>query len=655
MKLWIMRTRIRLCSKLIRFPRTTLPGASIFFGITFLACQQYSPDVNKFADSVYVKIRDYQDKRLSDSVARFLTHHNPLYRKEAAMAFASIQDTTMAGRLENLLSGDGDPSVRQAAAFALGQMPGTQTESALRSALLVEKDEAVYSEILESYGKVATTWDLKIIDSNLPVPDAAGWSLYRWGLNRSSGDSLLHVLAASLLDRRRSHLVRLGGAHYFARSAKDFDFVEDIVRTAAENDTAAEVRMASALALRKLPSMTSRVAAEHILVKDKDYRVRVNAIRALQAFPYEDVMPVLNQSLTDENCNVGIAASEVIKALSTKDQWKHLAAMASAANNWRIRVNLLEAAMRVSGDSLLAGEVMLQYRKSNDPYEKAALLMCLQYVVFYADFIMEELIQSSIPLIRSTSASALVAMNHNPRFDPALRSTFASYYINAMQSGDPAVIGTIAAAIADPALGYRDEIHDLTFLYQARQSLSLPKDHEAMVPLSSAIALLEGKTPSTLKNEFNHPIDWALVRQIPRNQVAEITTTKGKIIIRLLVEEAPGSVSNFVKLVNDQYFNDKTFHRTVPNFVIQAGCNRGDGWGSEAYSIRSEFTGRRYTSGSVGMASSGKDTEGTQWFITHSPTPHLDGRYTIFAEVESGMEVVHKIEVGDKILNIELK
>lgn len=650
-----MRTRIQLCSKLIRFPRTTLPGASIFFGIIFLACQQRSPGVNIFADSVYVKIRDYQDKRLSDSVAQFFSHHNPLYRREAAMAFASIQDTTMAGRLELLLSDD-DPSVRQAAAYALGQMPGTQSESALKSALLVEKNEGGYAEILESYGKVATTWDAGIIDSHLPVPDAVGWSLYRWGLNRSSSDSLLHILGASLLDRHQSRRTRLGAAHYFARSAKNFDFVEDIIRASAENDSAAEVRMASTLALRKIPSMSSRGTAEHILAVDKDYRVRVNAARVLQAYPLEEVMPALNQSLIDENCNVGIAASEVIKALATKGPWKHLATMASAAKNWRIRANLLEAAMHVSGDSTLAREIIVQYNKSDNPYEKAALMMCLQYAISYSDFIVKELMQSSIPLIRSTSASALVAMNRNPGFDPKLRSRFASYYIKVMQSGDPAVIGTIAAALADPALGYRDEIHDLTFLYQARQSLSLPKDHEALEPLAAAIALLEGKIPpSTLKNEFNHPIDWALVRQIPRNQVAEITTTKGKITIRLFVEEAPGSVSNFVKLVNEQYFNDKTFHRTVPNFVVQTGCNRGDGWGSESYSIRSEFAGRRYTSGSVGMASSGKDTEGTQWFITHSPTPHLDGRYTIFAEVESGMEVVHKIEVGDKILNIELK
>jgi cyclophilin family peptidyl-prolyl cis-trans isomerase len=86
--------------------------------------------------------------------------------------------------------------------------------------------------------------------------------------------------------------------------------------------------------------------------------------------------------------------------------------------------------------------------------------------------------------------------------------------------------------------------------------------------------------------------------------------------------------------------------------VVQTGCSRGDGYGSEDYSLRSEFSLTRYREGAVGMASAGKDTEGTQWFISHSPTPHLDGRYTIFAQVVEGMDVVRNIAVGDKILSV---
>jgi cyclophilin family peptidyl-prolyl cis-trans isomerase len=157
-----------------------------------------------------------------------------------------------------------------------------------------------------------------------------------------------------------------------------------------------------------------------------------------------------------------------------------------------------------------------------------------------------------------------------------------------------------------------------------------------------------------LSNNFNHPVDWDLVKSIPRDQRVLIKTGRGEIVVRLWVEEAPGSVANFVRLINNRYFVGRFFHRVVPNFVIQTGCLRGDGFGGEDFSIRSEFAGRAYTTGSVGMASAGKDTEGTQWFITHSPTPHLDGRYSLFGEVVKGMETVQETEVGDTIVMMTL-
>jgi cyclophilin family peptidyl-prolyl cis-trans isomerase len=236
-----------------------------------------------------------------------------------------------------------------------------------------------------------------------------------------------------------------------------------------------------------------------------------------------------------------------------------------------------------------------------------------------------------------------------------LKAQFAGIYKDAILDGDMGVIGIVASVLADTVLNYKSVINDFSFLHEAKKKLSLPKDYEAVQPLDEAIAYFEGKKkPAAPKNEYNHPIDWNLVKSIPKNQKVMVNTTQGEIILRLLVEEAPGSVGNFVALLNQSYFDNKFVHRMVPNFVIQTGCNRGDGYGSEPYSIRSEFSLHRYSEGSVGMASAGKDTEGTQWFITHSPTPHLDGRYTLFAEVETGMEVVHKIQVGDQILSVRL-
>jgi cyclophilin family peptidyl-prolyl cis-trans isomerase len=124
----------------------------------------------------------------------------------------------------------------------------------------------------------------------------------------------------------------------------------------------------------------------------------------------------------------------------------------------------------------------------------------------------------------------------------------------------------------------------------------------------------------------------------------------------LYTHQAPGTVMNFVQLARDRFYNGKNFHRVVPNFVVQGGCPRGDGYGSLDYTIRSELAPSYYNSeGCVGMASAGNHTEGTQWFITHSPTPHLDGNYTLFGRVTEGMSVVHRIQIGDEITQVNIQ
>jgi cyclophilin family peptidyl-prolyl cis-trans isomerase/HEAT repeat protein len=135
---------------------------------------------------------------------------------------------------------------------------------------------------------------------------------------------------------------------------------------------------------------------------------------------------------------------------------------------------------------------------------------------------------------------------------------------------------------------------------------------------------------------------------------AVVTTDKGSFTIELLPEDAPLTVDNFVQLARRGYFNNISFHRVVPNFVAQGGDPRGDGNGGPGYQIRCEINEVPYLTGAVGMALSGKDTGGSQWFITHSPQPHLDGGYTVFARVVEGMEVVDKIARGDKIRNISV-
>jgi cyclophilin family peptidyl-prolyl cis-trans isomerase len=127
---------------------------------------------------------------------------------------------------------------------------------------------------------------------------------------------------------------------------------------------------------------------------------------------------------------------------------------------------------------------------------------------------------------------------------------------------------------------------------------------------------------------------------------------KGDVVIRLKGTDAPIHTENFRKLAESGFYNGLRIHRVVPNFVIQGGDPRGDGWGGAGKVIPDQVNLLVYKRGMVGMPIAGKDTGGSQFFITQSRQPHLDGNYTIFGEVISGMDVVDRTEVGDKILSI---
>ncbi len=134
---------------------------------------------------------------------------------------------------------------------------------------------------------------------------------------------------------------------------------------------------------------------------------------------------------------------------------------------------------------------------------------------------------------------------------------------------------------------------------------------------------------------------------------AILTTDKGEFTIQFFPEEAPLTVENYIKLAKSGYFNGLEIHRVVPNFVMQDGDPRGDGNGGPGWQIRCEINQIPYERGTVGMALSGKDTGGSQWFVAHSRQPHLDGGYTVFGKVnEEGMKIVDNLVRGDKILSV---
>lgn len=137
---------------------------------------------------------------------------------------------------------------------------------------------------------------------------------------------------------------------------------------------------------------------------------------------------------------------------------------------------------------------------------------------------------------------------------------------------------------------------------------------------------------------------------------AQIETSKGTMTLELFDDDAPGTVANFTKLAKSGFYNGLSFHRVIPNFVIQGGCPKGDGTGGPGYTIPCELTGKKqfHDRGVISMAHAGRNTGGSQFFICHSRqnTAHLDRNHTVFGKVIENVDVVDQIRQGDKIVSV---
>jgi cyclophilin family peptidyl-prolyl cis-trans isomerase/HEAT repeat protein len=232
--------------------------------------------------------------------------------------------------------------------------------------------------------------------------------------------------------------------------------------------------------------------------------------------------------------------------------------------------------------------------------------------------------------------------------------------------GDRALLDAFHAAERDAAYGARAAALDALAKYGAdaaraalREALA-DRDWAVRVHAAALLAPLEPLTdsqaairpaPTGRAPAFYEAFDLLSPEFSPQ---VYVDTEKGTIQIELAVLDAPLTCLNFVTLVRAGFFNDAEWHRVVPNFVVQDGDPRGDGEGGPGYTIRDEINERPYLRGTLGMALDWADTGGSQFFLTHSPQPHLDGRHTVFGRVVSGLDVLDRIEPRDKILRVRV-
>ncbi len=640
------------------------------FALSALTACQYLPQQtkapkaasNKFADEILRKVYTLQDERNTTELLPYLNHNKPQYRAEAALAFASVQDTLAVPPLLQLLT-DTAATVRTAAAYALGQTGSGAAEKGLILHLNQERNPIVQAELLEALGKVASPAGALYLNSYLPTSPTAktgqAWGLYRAGMRQQvtqqGTEEAVHLLAAS-----NPYEARLAAAHYLARTPKiDLTPYRKELLTAATSDPAPEVRMAVVQSLSKVRATDKARFLSNMAQSDKDYRVRLSAVRAMAGLDFMEIKPAVLAALQDPNVNTAVATSEFLLANPSGVDVAPLLQLLPQLQDARVRGNIIWVILHNSqpqSKSYLNTRYKQQYQNARTPYDRAHLLKALSGDYGNYQYVADEMFAATTPVVATTALEALILMRQQPDFPKRLEKEFAEIFKQAVGTGDVALVGMAAAAIRDPKLALRPYFRDDSFLVQAQQKLQLPRDMETNIELQKTLDYLNNKEGgSTPNNPYTHPIDWALVKTIPADQQAVIHTAKGAITLQLFVENAPGTVANFVALSRQDFYDSLYFHRVVPNFVAQGGDKRGDGWGSSDYSIRSEFAPLHYMEGYVGMASAGKDTESNQWFITHSPTPHLDGRYTIFAKVVAGMDVVHQLEVGDIILDVELK
>ena len=633
-------------------------------------------DINiDLKDQTYRKIIDFQDRQLTDSLLPYFQEEDPVYRYGAAMAFGSIKDEAAVDALGELLD-DGAEEVAIAAAYAIGQIGDASGEKYLIRAFdrydTVGISDNYNRAILEAVGKCGTEESLEAMSSiktyqpkDTALLEGQAWSIYRFALRQMTTDAGTKLMLQYASNKAYPEQVRFIAANYLARAQGiTLDSLSSPLVEAIGKENVPEIRMAMAIALGKTKGEKALNALISQFNNDKDHRVKTNILRAFSNFAYKDVQGSILKALKDKNLQIASRAAQYFIEKGIPQDATFYWRTAKEELPWQIQMALYEAANRhlpayaVDTRDIINYELRQRFVNSELPYEKAQALKGLAEFGWNFRYIQREGFVAQNPTIRTASVEALAAISDNriyQRYFGAINRSvsreLATYYQQAIQSSDPAMIAVAADALKNPDRDFKQFLPDLTFLNEALEQLNLPKEMETYYVLKETIDYFKGvETEDRGKPAFNHPIDWTVWDKYTETPKVMLQTQRGNIKLELLPTIAPGTVINFLKLCEDGFYNGKNFHRVVPNFVIQGGCPRGDGYGSLDYTIRSELPLIKYDAeGYVGMASAGNHTECTQFFITHSPTPHLDGNYTIFAKVTDGMEVVNEIQIGDLI------
>jgi len=636
------------------------------------------------------RILELEDQRSAGAgeLRRLLKDSDRGVRRRAALAAGRVGLAELVPPLVELMN-DQEVEVRRVDAFALGLAKSPAAVDRLLAALQ-DSDEQVRGRAAEALGKIgdprAALPIARLVVDTLPKTidrmtvrgDAPGDVSAQWGEQR-----LALFALARLKDIPAARLALMDGARprfdwwaatWVAMRLESPELKPLLVAAASSDEP-----LQRALAARGLGALKDQASAERLLAltSDPDPTVAMHALRALAAIGDARGGPAA-AALLDAKSDVvrhealrTLAAlggdralgERLVRLVASRDPWIRAAALGALARCDRESFALvlsgmdpdrvfwvrsaLATALGQAGDDMSIG-LLHAMLKDDDARVLPAVLAALQKArgKDALDTLARSLENPDLG-VRVAAAEGIQALS------PAgLSAPLAAAWRRGLGDGEGELEARLAAVVAlaaqkdDAAKSGLDEV--------AR------KDPSRAVRMRAAGLLGElGGMPPDPEPErvLRPPLDYALLMAPfdPRPGVplytprAFLKTRHGTIEIHLDVVEAPLTSASFVALARRGFYDGLTFHRVEPGFVVQGGCPRGDGNGGPGYTLRCEITRTSYARGSVGMALSGKDTGGSQFFITLQQQPHLDGGYTLFGQVVAGMDVVDKLRPGDVI------
>ena len=661
------------------------------------AAQQPTPSADETLVGQLAALLAAADTRRLDAAAirDALANPNPAVRRQAALAAGRIGDVAAVDLLVPALSDTSDV-VRAAAAFALGLLKDARAVAPLVQLVRATRgaDQGLPEiEAVTAIAKIGGDEGARALADVMatgspgappPAPPAVTAALlesWRLGTRAPVTELVAYAESPDLTARWRA-LYALGRLRAPRGAAR---------LVAALTDRDAGIRAVAARGVTKALLDSARIDARSAvdrlrpLLEEQNPQIRINALRALGSFRDSGLAAAVAPLVADQNIGVAVQAETTLGALRGSPALQALRPrLASSVFALRrqalIALAQADSAAGVAAAAQVAGDADWRWRsvaaeafgaaRARPPLE-AQLDDPDGRVVAQALQVLQRIVSSSpddttlLPRARALLAHADAAVRSIAADLLALhpRAEDVDLLVQAYRraEGDPfndarlsavAALGAIAAASPTGRLRVATRFVSAVprpddYVVRRLAGDTLPDAREAWGP---AVPIVTGRTAAEYRDVARRWLAPALTGQ-PNPRVT-LETDRGTLEIELLTAEAPLTVAAFLALVERRYFDGTRWHRVVPNFVVQDGDPRGDGWGGPGFLLRDEVNPVRYDVGTVGMALSGPDTGGSQYFITHSPQPHLDGIYTVFGRVAAGGAVLDAIAQGDRIRSI---